>query len=148
MNKNFMYPLSVILSVVLVTAMSPARAQTCIADKQDFDFMQTSPTKFHRGSITEVKSIYKALLKRIGDPTIYGGTSLFYVTSNASGFSQAYCKEDKCRGTDVLNGLNKCSVLNNIGCYPVAAIYNKKLYCLLEPAMNQYHGYEPFNPFE
>lgn len=136
------------LSVVLVTATSPARAQTCIADKQDFDFMQTSPTKFHRGSIKQVKSIYKALLKRIGDPTIYGGTSLFYVTSNASGFSQAYCKEDKCRGTDVLNGLNKCSVLNNIGCYPVAAIYNKKLYSLLEPAISQYHGYEPFNPFE
>jgi len=136
------------LSVISMTIMNSALAQTCIADKQNFDFMQTSPTKFHRGSVKEVNAIYQALLKRIGDPAIYGGTSLFYVTSNAAGFSQAYCKDEKCRGTDILNGLNKCSTLNNTGCYPVAAIYNKKLYCLLEPAVSEYHGDKPFDPFE
>lgn len=135
-------------SVIFTMTESSALAQTCIADKQDFDFMQTSPTKFHRGSVEEVKSVYQRLLKRIGDSTIYGGTSLFYTTTDGSGISQAYCQQGKCRGTDILNGLNKCSVLNNIGCYPVAAIYNKKLYCLLEPAVNEYHGDKPFDPFE
>jgi len=148
LKKIFMLPLSLTLSVFLMMAMSTARAQTCIADKQDFDFMQTSPTKFHRGSVKDVKAIYQALLKQIGDPAIYGGTSLFYVISGIAGFSQAYCTEAKCKGTDILNGLTKCSANNNAGCYPVAAIYNKKLYCLLEPAVNEYHGDKPFDPFE
>jgi len=148
LKKLFMYPVSVMLSVGLAMTMSSARAQTCIADKQDFDFMQTSPTKFHRGSVEEVKAVYQALLKKIGDPAIYGGTSLFFATSDGAGFSQAYCAEGKCKGTDILNGLQKCSANNNIGCYPVAAIYNKKLYCLLGPAVSEYHDDQPFNPFE
>ena len=146
--KNFIRPLSITMTVISLVAISPAHAQTCIIDKQDFDFMETSPVKFHRGSIEQVKSVYQALLKQIGDPAIYGGTSLFYVISGIAGFSQAYCPEGKCTGTDILNGLNKCSVNNNIGCYPVAAIYNEKLYCLLEPAVNEYHGDKPFDPFE
>src|SRR5690606_24394395 len=150
LKKHYMPPLLLMLSaiLVLVLAMDPVRAQTCIADKQDFDFMQTSPTKFHHGRSEDVKSVYQRLLKRIGDPAIYGGTSLFYATSDGSAFSQAYCQQGKCTGTDILNGLNKCSVMNNVGCYPVAAIYDQKLYCLLEPAVNEYQGDKPFDPFE
>ncbi len=137
-----------IFSFMLMMLMNSALAQTCIADMTSFDFMQTSPNKSHVGSINEIKSTYKKFIEKIGEPTIYKKTSLFFVTSDFENFSQTHCEGEKCRGTDILKGLNECSLENNKRCYPIAAIYKQKLYCLLEPSFNEYHDYKPFNPFD
>lgn|SRR5690606_25127401 len=139
--------LSIILVLFLIVT-NVARAESCVSDKNDFDFMATSPTKFHFGKIESVKSAYGNFIDYIGDPGVIGGSSIYYITSDFASFSHAYCEDTKCTGLDILNGLNYCSMYSNKGCYPLAAIYNGKLYCLLDPSPKYYHSSGPFNPFE
>ncbi|MGO4447619.1 hypothetical protein AB4Y96_01735 [Phyllobacterium sp. TAF24] len=125
-----------------------AQASTCNSQIEKFDFMQTSPQKFYGGTVEEVRSAYKKLTDKIGNPSIYGRTTVFYVASDFSTFSQSYCDTEKCRGLDILEGLQKCSSSNNKACYPIAVIFKSNLYCLLEPALKYNSGDKPFEPFK
>jgi hypothetical protein len=76
---------------------------------------------------------------------------VFYVTRDFSHFTQSECSGDKCRGMDILIGMQQCAAdpgSNGTVCTPIAAVYQSRVYCLLEPSLEEFDFDNPFRPFE
>jgi hypothetical protein len=135
---------------VTVLIQSPARAASCIIDPKQFDFISSSPQLFYAGSEKQVRSIYDLLQKRLGDLSDQESAKLFYTTGSFSRISTSGCEGEKCSGMDIMLGLQACTAeaANSPEiCYPLAAIYKGKLYCLLAPALDNYDEQRPFSEF-
>lgn len=124
---------------------------TCVSDISEFDFYSTSPQKFHFGSREQVAGAYRLVIEAIGDPKWYAKPTLFYVTKAYTQFTKAECAGDKCEAMDILTGLQQCSYgaqSEADTCYPIAAVYQSRMYCLLEPSLEEFDASNPFRPFE
>ncbi|MEO9339909.1 hypothetical protein ABFT80_21000 [Mesorhizobium sp. SB112] len=144
-----MNPAAVALLTTLVS--SAGWTPSCITDRSEFDFYSTSPTNYAFGAREDVSKAYKTLVEEIGDPANYEKPTVFYVTRDFSHFTQAECAGDKCRGRDIVFGAQQCAVdlgSNGTACTPIAAVYQSRAYCLLEPSLEEFHADNPFHPFE
>ncbi|MFF2321970.1 hypothetical protein ACFVTJ_13030 [Agrobacterium sp. NPDC058088] len=136
---------------LIVLASSSGWTPSCTSDEAEFDFYAARPQKFAFGTRDEVAQAYERLVDNVGNPEWYSKPTLFYVTGAYTQFTKAECAGDKCDAMDVFNGLQQCSSGAQASadtCYPIAAVYNSKLYCLLEPSREGTNSSEPFHPYE
>lgn len=140
----------------VIFSHAPSLATSCIIDPKKFDFLATSGQIFYFGTEQKVKEIYEKLAKEIATPENYGQTTIFYAQGDFQRLFTSICTDDKCKGSDILRGLQNCSSSvagssqQNL-CYPLAVVYSGRVYCLLAPALDNYTGkkdYKPFNPYE
>jgi hypothetical protein len=139
------------LALLTTLVSSAGWSPSCITDRSEFDFYSTSPTSFAFGAREDVSKAYKNLVEEIGDPANYEKPTVFYVTRDFSHITQAECPADKCRGRDILIGEQRCATdpgSNGTACIPIAAVYQSRAYCLLEPSLEEFHADNPFRPFE
>ncbi|MFF2321969.1 hypothetical protein ACFVTJ_13025 [Agrobacterium sp. NPDC058088] len=137
---------------LLVTLASPSGwSPSCVTDVSEFDFLRTSPTNFAFGSRNDVSAAYQKLIEVIGDPAHFEKPTLFYVTKDFSHFTKSECSGDKCRGMDILIGEQQCAAdpgSNKTACTPIAAVYQSRVYCLLEPSLEDFDAENRFRPFQ
>ncbi|MEO9339908.1 hypothetical protein ABFT80_20995 [Mesorhizobium sp. SB112] len=139
------------IALLAILASSSGWAPNCISDKADFDFYETSPQKYAFGTREQVAQAYELLVDAVGNPRWYAKPTLFYVTGAYTQFTRAECEGDTCNAMDFLIGLQQCSAGAMSAadtCYPIVAIYNSKMYCLLEPSHEGTDADQPFRPYE
>lgn len=142
-----------VFALTFLTTLASANDWTpsCATELSEFDYISTSPQKFHFGSRKNVSSAYEALAKRIGRPENHAKPTLFFVTNDFSRFTHSECAGEKCRGMDVLLGEQKCGLdpeSKGARCTPMAAVYKGRMYCLLEPSLEEFEFDNPFRPYE
>jgi hypothetical protein len=138
-------------ALFVVLALSSGWTPSCISEEADFDFYATPTQKFAFGTREEVTQAYERLVEVVGNPKWYSKPTLFYVTGADTQLTRAECAGDKCDAMDVVTGLQQCSYGAQSAadvCYPIAAVYNSKLYCLLEPSHEGADADKPFRPYE
>lgn len=139
------------LALLMSLVSSAGWSAGCVSDMSEFDFNDMSPQKFHFGTREEVSGAYELLIEAVGDPKWYDRPTLFYVTGGFTQFTKAECAGDKCRGMDILTGLQQCAFGAQSGadaCHPIAAVYQSRMYCLLEPSLEEFDYDNPFVPFQ
>lgn len=153
MNRRLMSLFSALLSSTLIW-VSNVDAASCVLDPHKFDFMDGSAQVFRSGSEEQIKQVYGVLKDVVKDPSKYGASTIFYATNNYHSITSSLCEKNKCSGLDILKGLQNCSANGREkadACYPLAVVYNDKLYCILQPSLDNYTGKKPvsmLNPFE
>tara|TARA_B100000378_G_C18045824_1_gene411950 strand:+ start:1269 stop:1796 length:528 start_codon:yes stop_codon:yes gene_type:complete len=139
-----------VLSILLLPVS--AHALSCETDLSKFDFMETSAFKENRGTRDQVTYAYDVLANNIGELDSYPNTTIFYIRSLGQ-IAEFRCPKERCTGTDIsYTGMLDCQrIVDNkqLTCLPLAAVYNGKLYCLLQPSLKPgepYREYVPFSP--
>jgi hypothetical protein len=140
---------AIVLMILNLPFTAPVHATTCETDLAKFDFMSTSPTSFNIGEKHNVDRAYEKLRQALGSLEKYDRTQIFY-SKGYDRLTQHYCENEKCKGTDILEGLQICSARAMSAadvCYPLAVVYKQKLYCLLYPGQTDFDPSKPFKPY-
>ncbi len=130
----------------LTAFTSSSYALTCEVDPANFEFTSDSPSTFNIGMKEDVDKAYDALSDSIESLESYQKTQIFY-SKGYERITQYECREDKCRSSEILQGLQKCNaggMSKADACYPLAVVYHKKLYCLLFPGQTNFDPSKPF----
>lgn len=133
--------------VLLFMVPHGAFARECVMEIRDFDYMETSPQEFMRGTPDQVKSAYRAMLDHVGDPdSVRQATQYFVDSEQYATITSRECSGEFCRGRDVLYGEMECAQQTGVQCLPLAAIKDGTIYCTLKPTYE--YGQPPLRPFE
>lgn len=133
----------------LTAFTSSSHALTCEVDPANFEFTSDSPSTFNIGMKEDVDKAYDALSDSIESLESYQKTQIFY-SKGYDRITEYECSEDKCRSSEILQGLQKCNaggMSKADACYPLAVVYHKKLYCLLFPGQTNFDPSKPFIPY-
>lgn len=137
------------LCALFALHLPAAHALDCETDPARFTFTSDSPGTFNLGTREEVDTAYAALARHLLPLQRYPKTRLFY----AKGFSRILgydCKAAKCTSMEVLEGLQQCGaggMRREDACYPLAAVHQNRLYCLLYPGQKHVDPSRPFVPY-
>ncbi len=134
--------------LAFAVAISPAQAVTCVVKGGDFDFQSEGfGTVFGQGTQANADAAYRALEKELGDPADYRRPTVFY--AKAGTISRYECTGEKCSAREMQMAWKSCSDgAKNVAeiCLPLAVVYNKRLYCVLQPNAPMKPG-KPFAPY-
>lgn len=139
---------------VMMVAHAPAVAAECVTNPRHFDFVNTSAQIFYFGTEQDVRGIYGKLEDELDSSGIPAEATVYYAKGRFNNIVKSSCVGEKCTGSDILNGLQNCSSgppSPDNTCYPLAAAYKGKLYCMLAPGLDGYGAEKPFkdfNPYE
>ena len=119
-----------------LTCATQAHAIDCETDPAKFAFSEDPLTPFYFGTQAEVDRAYQTLKEKIGPLDQYDKPTVFY-SKGYNRLAQHTCSGDKCNVPDIGKGFSACSAGGMSAadvCYPLAAVHQSKLYCLLAPA--------------
>ncbi|MBO0128824.1 MULTISPECIES: hypothetical protein [Rhizobium/Agrobacterium group] len=135
--------------VILMGSGSLSHALECETDPAKFAFTSDTPSTFNMGEKRDVDRAYAALAGALGPLDSYPKTRIFY-SKGYEGVRDYDCKDEKCRAMEVLEGLQQCGaggMSKKDACYPLAVVYQQKLYCLLYPGQPDFDPSKPFVPY-
>jgi hypothetical protein len=132
--SSFLKPFT---SAVLITALScsSALALSCETDVSNFEYTDDRPAIFNFGTRADVDKAYSKLAETVGSLDIYPKPTVFF-TKGYDKLTQYNCSGGKCSSQDIGEGFSICVASPRSpgeSCYPLAVVYNNKMYCLLYP---------------